>query len=136
VDELDRAGVPLFAITNFSADFWAPFVEKEQAFFSASATSCGARRRAAEADPAIYWLALDRFKLQPSQALLSTTARSTSTAPKRSACAPPLHHAEPARAARARGSWPEAAYRGAAGAGGAGLAGAGGRSAAKRALMD
>jgi 2-haloacid dehalogenase len=33
VEELDARGVPLFAITNFSADFWAPFRASEEAFF-------------------------------------------------------------------------------------------------------
>ncbi len=33
VEELDARGVPLFAITNFSAEFWAPFREREDAFF-------------------------------------------------------------------------------------------------------
>jgi FMN phosphatase YigB (HAD superfamily) len=34
VAELDANGVPLYAITNFSADFWKPFHAKEKAFFS------------------------------------------------------------------------------------------------------
>jgi 2-haloacid dehalogenase len=33
VAELDAAGVPLFAITNFSAEFWAPFAAREAALF-------------------------------------------------------------------------------------------------------
>src|SRR5687767_4174596 len=33
VAELDGRGTPLFAITNFSADFWKPFYEREKHFF-------------------------------------------------------------------------------------------------------
>jgi 2-haloacid dehalogenase len=32
VEALDARGVPLFAITNFSADFWPPFHARERAF--------------------------------------------------------------------------------------------------------
>ncbi|KAK0338399.1 hypothetical protein LTR94_038827, partial [Friedmanniomyces endolithicus] len=33
VDELDAADVPLFAITNFSGEFFAPFRAREAAMF-------------------------------------------------------------------------------------------------------
>ena len=33
VEALDARGVPLFDITNFSADFWGPFRAREEAFF-------------------------------------------------------------------------------------------------------
>jgi 2-haloacid dehalogenase len=33
VGELDAAGVPLFAITNFSHEFWPPFRAREAAMF-------------------------------------------------------------------------------------------------------
>jgi 2-haloacid dehalogenase len=70
VDELEGAGVPLFAITNFSADFWAPFVEAERAFFSRFRDIVvSGEVKLLKPDPAIYYLALDRFGLQPSQAL-------------------------------------------------------------------
>ncbi len=70
VDELDAAGIPLFAITNFSADFWAPFVEKERAFFSRFRDIVvSGEEKLLKPDPALYWLALDRFKLHPSEAL-------------------------------------------------------------------
>jgi 2-haloacid dehalogenase len=70
VDELHGRGVPLFAITNFSAEFWAPFHAREQ--------DCFARFRdivvsgevqLLKPDPAIYYLALDRFGLKPGDAL-------------------------------------------------------------------
>jgi 2-haloacid dehalogenase len=70
VEELDAAGVPLFAITNFSADFWAPFVEKERAFFSRfRRIVVSGEEKLLKPDPAIYWLALDRFGLKPADAL-------------------------------------------------------------------
>ena len=70
VEELDARGVPLFAITNFSADFWAPFVEKERAFFSRFRDIVvSGQEKLLKPDPAIYYLALDRFGLKPDQAL-------------------------------------------------------------------
>ena len=71
VAELDARGVPLFAITNFSADFWPPFYESEKAFFSRfrDIVVSGAVKLL-KPDPAIYWLALDRFRLRPGEALL------------------------------------------------------------------
>ncbi|WP_233222072.1 HAD family hydrolase [Allosphingosinicella deserti] len=70
VGELDERGIPLFAITNFSADFWAPFHAKEQAFFRRfrDIVVSGAEK-VMKPDPAIYFLALDRFGLRPDQAL-------------------------------------------------------------------
>ena len=70
VAELDRANVPLFAITNFSADFWTPFVERERAFFSRfrDIVVSGAEKLM-KPDPAIYYLALDRFGVAARDAL-------------------------------------------------------------------
>ena len=62
--------MPLFAITNFSADFWKPFVEKEHAFFSRFRDIVvSGEVKLLKPDPAIYWLALDRFGLKPQDAL-------------------------------------------------------------------
>ncbi len=70
VEELDAGGIPLFAITNFSAEFWAPFVEQERAFFARfRGIVVSGEEKLLKPDPAIYWLALDRFKLHPSEAL-------------------------------------------------------------------
>ena len=70
VAELDARGVPLFAITNFSADFWPPFQEKEQAFFSRfQGIVVSGQVKLLKPDPAIYFLALDRFGLRPADAL-------------------------------------------------------------------
>ncbi|HEY0147856.1 MAG TPA: HAD family phosphatase [Allosphingosinicella sp.] len=70
VEELDARGVPLFAITNFSADFWTPFHAREEAFFRRfrDIVVSGAEKML-KPDPAIYFLALKRFGLKPDEAL-------------------------------------------------------------------
>ena len=70
VEALHARHVPLFAITNFSADFWAPFYEKERAFFGQFRDIVvSGREKLLKPDPAIYYLALDRFGLKPAEAL-------------------------------------------------------------------
>jgi 2-haloacid dehalogenase len=70
VQTLDAKGVPLFAITNFSADFWTPFHDKERAFFSRFRDIVvSGREKLLKPDSAIYFLALGRFGLKPSEAL-------------------------------------------------------------------
>jgi 2-haloacid dehalogenase len=70
VDALDARGVPLFAITNFSADFWPPFVAGERDFFAKFRDIVvSGEVKLLKPDPAIYFLALDRFGLNPREAL-------------------------------------------------------------------
>jgi 2-haloacid dehalogenase len=70
VRELDERGVPLFAITNFSADFWRPFRAKEDRFFSRFRDIVvSGEEKLMKPDPALYYLALDRFGLKPGEAL-------------------------------------------------------------------
>jgi len=70
VEELDAKGVPLFAITNFSADFWKPFHAGERAFFDRFRDIVvSGEEKLLKPDPAIYYLALDRFRLHPAEAL-------------------------------------------------------------------
>jgi 2-haloacid dehalogenase len=70
VDALFGRGVPLFAITNFSADFWPPFAAKERAFFGRFRDIVvSGEVKLLKPDPAIYYLALDRFGLRPAEAL-------------------------------------------------------------------
>ena len=70
VEALDARGVPLFAITNFSADFWPPFHAKERAFFDRfRGIVVSGEVKLLKPDPAIYYLALDRFGLKPADAL-------------------------------------------------------------------
>jgi HAD superfamily hydrolase (TIGR01509 family) len=68
--ELDARGVPLFAITNFSADFWPPFLAKERAFFDLfRSIVVSGEEKLLKPDPALYFRALDRFGLKPGDAL-------------------------------------------------------------------
>jgi 2-haloacid dehalogenase len=70
VEELDANSVPLFAITNFSADFWKPFHAREQDFFSRfRGIVVSGEERLLKPDPAIYYRALDRFGVKPEAAL-------------------------------------------------------------------
>ena len=70
VEALDAMGVPLFAITNFSADFWKPFHAKEQAFFGRFRDIIvSGDEKLLKPDPALYYRALDRFGLKPGEAL-------------------------------------------------------------------
>lgn len=71
VRELDARGVPIFVLTNFSADFWPPFHAKEKAFFDIFRDILvSGREKMLKPDPAIYYLALHRFGLKPEEALL------------------------------------------------------------------
>jgi HAD superfamily hydrolase (TIGR01509 family) len=70
VGELDARGVPLFAITNFSAEFWAPFRRREDAFFRRfRGIVVSGEEKLLKPDPALYYRALDRFGLKPAEAL-------------------------------------------------------------------
>lgn len=70
VEELDAAGVPLFAITNFSHEFWPPFRAREAALFDRFRDILvSGEERLVKPDPAIYRLALARFGLAPADAV-------------------------------------------------------------------
>jgi 2-haloacid dehalogenase len=70
VEELDRRGVPLFAITNFSAEFWKPFRAREEAFFRRFRDIVvSGEEKLLKPDPALYYRALDRFGLRPAAAM-------------------------------------------------------------------
>lgn len=70
VEELDARGVLIFAITNFSADFWKPFRVREDAFFRRFRDIVvSGEEKLLKPDPALYYRALDRFGLKPEQAL-------------------------------------------------------------------
>ena len=65
VDELEAADVPLFAITNFSHEFWPPFRAREAAMFDRFRDIVvSGVEKLVKPDPAIYRLALDRFGLE------------------------------------------------------------------------
>lgn len=65
VARLDDAGVPLYAITNFSHEFFPPFRAAEAALFDRfrDIVVSGAEKLV-KPDAAIYRLALDRFGLR------------------------------------------------------------------------
>jgi 2-haloacid dehalogenase len=70
VEALDERGVPLFGITNFSADFWAPFRAREDAFFRRFRDIVvSGEEKLLKPDPAIYYVALRRFGLKAQEAL-------------------------------------------------------------------
>ncbi len=61
VEELDAAGVPLFAITNFSGEFWGPFRDTQPVFDRFRDIVVSGTERLVKPDVAIYRLALARF---------------------------------------------------------------------------
>lgn len=70
VEALDAAGVPLFAITNFSHEFWPPFRARESALFDRfRSILVSGEERLVKPDPAIYRLALDRFGLSAGESV-------------------------------------------------------------------
>lgn len=70
VAELHERGTPLFALTNFSAEFWTPFHAREAGFFACfrDILVSGAERLV-KPDPAIYRLALARFGIRAEETL-------------------------------------------------------------------
>ncbi|RHW18809.1 HAD family phosphatase [Sphingomonas gilva] len=70
VAEIDAAGVPLYAITNFSGEFWKPFRAREAALFDRFRdVVVSGDERLLKPDPAIYALALERFGLKGPDAI-------------------------------------------------------------------
>lgn len=70
VAALDTAGVPLFAITNFSAEFWAPFAAREAAVFDRfRSIVVSGEEKLVKPDPRIFELALQRFGIAAPSAL-------------------------------------------------------------------
>jgi len=70
VDELAAADVPLYAITNFSAEFWPPFRAREAAIFDHFRDIVvSGKERLVKPNPAIYRLGLDRFGLPAGDAV-------------------------------------------------------------------
>jgi 2-haloacid dehalogenase len=70
VADLDARQVPLYAITNFSHEFWPPFRAREAALFDRFRDILvSGEVKLVKPDPAIYALALKRFGLGPGEAL-------------------------------------------------------------------
>lgn len=70
VEQLDAAGVPLFAITNFSHEFWPPFRAARAGVFDRfRGVVVSGDERLVKPEAAIYRLALARFGLAPHEAV-------------------------------------------------------------------
>jgi 2-haloacid dehalogenase len=69
VAALDARGVPLFAITNFSAELWPRFVPTAPVIGYFRDVLVSGAHRLVKPDAAIYRLALDRFGVAPETAL-------------------------------------------------------------------
>lgn len=69
VAELKAAGVPLFGITNFSAEFWARFRPSAPLFDGFVDIIVSGEERLMKPDPAIFALARERFGLGDGAAL-------------------------------------------------------------------
>ena len=68
--ELDEAGVPLFAITNFSGEFWPGFRAKYPALFDRfHAVLVSGDEGLVKPDAAIYRLAMERFGITAAEAV-------------------------------------------------------------------
>ena len=69
VHDLAAQDVPLFAITNFGAEFWDMFRPTQPIFDLFGDIVVSGVEKLAKPDPAIYALALERFGLQPGEAI-------------------------------------------------------------------
>lgn len=65
IDRLAQAQFPLFAITNFGADFWAMFRPTEPVLDHFRDIVVSGQERLAKPDPAIFHLAAERFGHAP-----------------------------------------------------------------------
>lgn len=90
VERLDARGVPLFAITNFGAEFWAGFRPQERIFDIFGDIVVSGEEKLAKPDPAIFALAERRFG-HPGRAMLfiDDNARNIAAA---DSCGWQVHH--------------------------------------------
>ena len=69
VERLHHAGVPLFAITNFGAEFWAGFRPTAAVFDLFDGIVVSGEEKRAKPDPALFALAAERFGHSPENML-------------------------------------------------------------------
>jgi 2-haloacid dehalogenase len=69
VDALDQRGVPLYAITNFSADFWPLFRATQPVFDRFRDIIVSGAEKLYKPNPEIYALAAGRFGHAPARML-------------------------------------------------------------------
>ncbi|SCW49444.1 2-haloacid dehalogenase [Sphingobium faniae] len=88
VADLHEADVPLFALTNFSAEFWGPFHAREATFFSPfrDIVVSGAERLV-KPDAAIFRLALERFGVAAAETLFIDDRQENNPARRLRGCA-------------------------------------------------
>jgi 2-haloacid dehalogenase len=79
VEELDASGVPLFAITNFSGEFWGPFRDTQPVFDRFRDIVVSGTERLLKPHRDIYELALLRFGM-PAEELIFIDDRADNVA--------------------------------------------------------
>ena len=79
VEALHARDVPLFAITNFSGEFWGPFRDTQPVFDRFRDIVVSGTERLVKPDAAIYALALERFGM-PAQELIFIDDRAENVA--------------------------------------------------------
>jgi 2-haloacid dehalogenase len=67
--ELDAASIPMFAITNFSIELWPRFVAATPMISKFRDVIVSGAHKLVKPDPAIYRLALQRFRIAENQAV-------------------------------------------------------------------
>ncbi|PZT89901.1 MAG: hydrolase [Citromicrobium sp.] len=99
VRKLHEAGMPLFAITNFGAEFWAGFAPQQPIFDLFTDIIVSGEEKIAKPDPAIFALAEKRFGRAPEHMLFIDDNRANID----SACALgwQVHHFSEANALKA-----------------------------------
>lgn len=90
VEQLDGRGVPLFAITNFGAEFWPAFAPRFPVLERFRDIVISGVEKLAKPDPAIFDLALARFG-HPAGAMLFVDDNAENVAAAR-ACGWQAHH--------------------------------------------
>lgn len=90
VERLDARGVPLYAITNFGAEFWAEFRPSEPIFDRFRDIVVSGEEKLAKPDPAIFALAEARFERSASTMLFIDDNRANVDAA--AACGWHVHH--------------------------------------------
>ena len=90
VERLDARGVPLYAITNFGAEFWAGFRPSEPIFDRFRDIVVSGEEKLAKPDPAIFALAEARFGRSASTMLFIDDTRANVDAA--AACGWHVHH--------------------------------------------
>ncbi len=90
VERLDARGMPLFAITNFAAEFWAAFRPQHAIFDRFRDIVVSGVERIAKPDAAIFALSAERFGYRP-QSMLFIDDNPDNIAAAR-ACGWQVHH--------------------------------------------